>query len=86
MRSMMGGSCWENIRRIFLPELLSMNMMMAGMAPVMIFLMVGRDMRAMWPGEPLFWFVMSLGVIAGFLVAYPVNVWLVARGLSASGR
>jgi FtsP/CotA-like multicopper oxidase with cupredoxin domain len=81
MRKAMGGSYGENVRRSFLPELLSMNLMMAGMAPVMIFLMMGRDMRAMWPGEPLFWFVMSLGVIAGFLVAYPINVWLVAKGL-----
>ena len=51
MRSMMGGSYAENVRRSFLPELLSMNMMMAGMAPVMILLMMSRDMRAMWPGE-----------------------------------
>jgi manganese oxidase len=79
MRSMMGGSYNENLRRSFVPELLSMNMMMSGMAPVMIFLMMGRDMRAMWPGEPLFWFVMSLGVTAGFIVAYPINVWLVAK-------
>jgi hypothetical protein len=79
MRSMMGGTYGENVRRSFMPEFLSMNMMMAGMAPVMIFLMMGRDMRAMWPGEPLFWFVMSLGVVAGFFVAYPMNVWLVAR-------
>ncbi len=81
MRRVMGGSYRENVRRSFLPELLSMNLMMAGMAPVMIMLMMGRDMRAMWPGEPLFWFVMSLGVVAGFVVAYPINVWLVARGL-----
>src|SRR3546814_13948132 len=44
-------------------------------------LMMGRDMRAMWPGEPLFWFVMSLGVTAGYAVTYPVNVWLVSRGM-----
>ncbi|HMI55436.1 MAG TPA: DUF4396 domain-containing protein [Gemmatimonadaceae bacterium] len=81
MRDIMGGSYGENVRRTFLPELLSMNMMMAGMAPVMILLMMGRDMRAMWPSEPLFWFVMSLGVVAGFLVAYPVNVWLVAKAM-----
>jgi FtsP/CotA-like multicopper oxidase with cupredoxin domain len=81
MRSMMGGTYWENVRRSFMPEFLSMNMMMAGMAPVMILLMMGRDMRAMWPGEPLFWFVMSLGVVAGFFVAYPINVWLVAKGM-----
>jgi FtsP/CotA-like multicopper oxidase with cupredoxin domain len=81
MRDMLGGSYGQNVRRSFLPELLSMNMMMAGMAPVMIFLMMGRDMRAMWPTEPLFWVVMSLGVTVGFIIAYPVNVWLVARGM-----
>lgn len=79
MQRMMGGSYGVNVGRSFLPELLSMNLMMAGMAPVMIFLMMGRDMRAMWPGEPLFWFVMSLGVTVGFALAYPVNVWLVAK-------
>jgi FtsP/CotA-like multicopper oxidase with cupredoxin domain len=56
-----------------------MNAMMAGMAPVMSLLMMGRDMRAMEPTELLFWGVMSLGVIVGFAVAYPVNVWMVAR-------
>jgi FtsP/CotA-like multicopper oxidase with cupredoxin domain len=81
MRAMMGGSYAHNVRRSFIPELLSMNCVMAGMAPVMILLMMSRDMRAMWPGEPLFWFVMSLAVVAGFIIAYPVNVWLVAQGM-----
>ena len=81
MRKMMGGSYLENVRHSFLPELISMNCMMAGMAPVMINLMMGRDMRAMWPGEPLFWVVMSLGIVAGFAIAYPVNVWMVSRGM-----
>ena len=81
MRRMMGGTYLQNVRRSFLPELISMNCMMAGMAPVMVVLMMGRDMRAMWPGEPLFWMVMSIGVIAGFAIAYPVNVWMVARGM-----
>src|SRR5437899_390723 len=81
MKSMMGGTYSENVRKSFLPEFVSMNFMMAGMAPVMSFLMMGRDMRAMVPTELLFWGVMSLGVIAGFTVAYPANVWLVARRL-----
>ncbi|RWB96353.1 MAG: DUF4396 domain-containing protein [Mesorhizobium sp.] len=81
MRSMMGGTYWENVKKSFLPEFISMNFMMAGMAPVMSFLMMGRDMRAMEPTELLFWGVMSIGVIAGFALAYPANVWLVARGL-----
>jgi FtsP/CotA-like multicopper oxidase with cupredoxin domain len=81
MRKTMGGTYGESVAHSFLPELISMNCMMAGMAPVMVFLMMGRDMRAMWPGEPLFWMVMSLGVTAGFAVAYPVNVWLVSSGM-----
>jgi hypothetical protein len=81
MKSMMGGTYWENVRKSFIPEFISMNFMMAGMAPVMSFLMMGRDMRAMDPTELLFWGVMSLGVIAGFTLAYPANVWLVARSL-----
>jgi hypothetical protein len=81
MKSMMGGTYLENLRRSFVPELVSMNFMMSGMAPVMSFLMMGRDMRAMVPTELIFWGVMSLGVMAGFVVAYPANVWMVARQL-----
>src|SRR6266404_4190440 len=81
MKEIMGGSYWDNVRSTFLPEFISMNAMMAGMAPTMSFLMMGRDMRAMKPSNLLFWGVMSLGVAVGFFVAYPVNVWMVKRGL-----
>ncbi|TIT00972.1 DUF4396 domain-containing protein [Mesorhizobium sp.] len=81
MKSMMGGTYWENVRKSFMPEFISMNFMMAGMAPVMSFLMMGSDMRAMEPTELLFWGVMSFGVIVGFITAYPANVWMVVRGL-----
>jgi manganese oxidase len=80
-RQMLGGTYLENVRRMFVPELISMNMMMAGMAPVMSLLMMGRDMRAMQPTELLFWGVMSLGVIVGFAFAFPANVWMVMRKL-----
>ena len=33
------------------------------------------------PFRPAFWFVMSMALFAGFIVAYPINWWLVARGL-----
>lgn len=81
MRKMMGGSYAQNVRKSFMPEFISMNAMMAGMAPVMALLMMGRDMRAMWPGELLFWGVMALGIGVGFAVAYPFNVWMVAKGM-----
>src|ERR1700716_4280526 len=81
MKNMMGRTYWENVRRTFLPEFISMNAMMAGMGFLMSFLMMGRDMRAMDPLELIFWGVVSLGVIVGFTTAYPVNVWLVAHQL-----
>lgn len=81
MKSMMGGSYLENVKRSFVPEFISMNFMMAAMAPLMAFLMMGRDMRAMEPGQLVFWGVMSLGVMAGFALAFPANVWLVSKSL-----
>ena len=81
MKDMMGGSYWKAVRMSFMPEWLSMNMVMAGMIPAMVAGMMGRDMRAMEPSQLLFWGVMSFGVIVGFATAYPVNWWLVAKGL-----
>ena len=81
MKDMLGGNYFKAVRSTFMPEWLSMNMMAAGMFPTMALLMMGRDMRAMEPTEPLFWAVMSVGVIVGFTTAYPVNVWMVARNM-----
>jgi hypothetical protein len=81
MKDMLGGSYWKAVRDTILPEWFSMNTMMAGMFPVMVILMMGRDMRAMAPTELMFWGTMSLAVIAGFFTAYPMNYWLVANNL-----
>jgi hypothetical protein len=81
MKDMMGGSYLGAVRMSFIPEWFSMNLMMTGMILVMVPLMMGRDMRAMEPSQLVYWGTMSFGVIAGFLTAYPVNLWLVAKGL-----
>src|SRR5919106_2818634 len=81
MRDMMGGSYRAALRHSLLPEWLSMNFMMAGMFPTMVLLMMGRDMRAMEPTELVFWGTMTAGVAVGIVIAYPVNVWMVNKGL-----
>jgi manganese oxidase len=81
MKRMMGGTYWENVKMSFMPEFISMNAMMAGMAPMMSLLMMSRDMRAMEPLQLVFWGVMSLGVMVGFTTAYPFNVWMVKKGM-----
>ncbi len=80
MREMAGGSYRRALQQTFLPEFLSMNLLMTGMIVTTRFLMPYVDGSA----DPLaggFWFVMSMALVAGFVLAYPVNWWLVANGL-----
>ena len=80
MREMAGGSYLRSLRQTFLPEFLSMNLLMAGMVVTKHLLMPHFEGSA----DPLaagFWFVMSMSLIAGFILAYPINWWLVANGL-----
>ena len=77
MRDMLGGSYVRALRASFMPEWLSMNAVMAGMIPTMVILM-SRDMAAMHATTLRFWGVMSLATLVGFVVAYPLNLWLVA--------
>ena len=80
MREMAGGSYSRSLTSTFIPELLSMNLLMAGMVPTVMALRMqigsGSD-----PLTPAFWFVMSIGLLVGFVIAYPMNWWLVANHL-----
>src|SRR6266404_8086016 len=80
MRDMAGGSYGRSLRSTFLPELLSMNFLMAGMTPVMTLAMKVTP-NSHNPLGPTFWFVMSMALLTGFVVAYPMNWWLVANHL-----
>jgi uncharacterized protein DUF4396 len=80
MRDMAGGSYLGALKSTFLSELLSMNLLMAGMMPTVMILrrhLPGADS----PTTPTFWFVMSMGLLVGFIIAYPMNWWLVANEL-----
>jgi hypothetical protein len=80
MRDMAGGSYARSLTKTFVPELLSMNLLMAGMVPTMVILRseLGSEVS---PASPVFWFVMSMALLVGFIVAYPMNWWLVANHL-----
>ncbi len=80
MKDMAGGSYGRSLRDTLLPEFLSMNGVMAGMVAVMVPAM-GHVTRADAPGSPRFWFVMSMALLTGLIVAYPINWWLVGQGL-----
>ena len=78
MREMAGWPYVKSLKLTFLPALLSMNMLMAGMQPVMRFwrpeVANGDE-----PLQPEFWFIISMALIVGFAFAYPINWWLVTR-------
>lgn len=80
MRQMAGGSFLRSLRMTFIAELLSMNLLMAGMIPT------AAAWRAIVPAaedamRPEFWFAISTALLVGFAAAYPMNWWLVTRGL-----
>jgi uncharacterized protein DUF4396 len=80
MRDMSGGSYRRALADTFRSELLSMNLLMAGMVPTVMALRAYIPSAAD-PLSPSFWFVMSMGLLVGFIVAYPMNWWLVAHHL-----
>jgi Domain of unknown function (DUF4396) len=80
MRDMAGGSYTRALAETFTSELLSMNLLMAGMIPTVMWLRANIP-TAGDPLKPAFWFVMSMGLLVGFIVAYPMNWWLVANHL-----
>lgn len=80
MRSMAGGSYSRSLRSTFMSELLSMNCLMGGMIVVSTLAWKGVP-EAHEPTAPLFWFRMSIALMVGFVVAYPMNWWLVANHL-----
>ncbi len=80
MRDMAGGSYLRSLTSTFVPELLSMNFLMAGMLPTVMTLRKYVP-SADNPMTPNFWFIMSMGLLVGFVVAYPINGWLVANHL-----
>jgi hypothetical protein len=80
MLSMYGGNYWLAVCKTFFAETVSMIMVMVGMIPTMVVLMhklPGADN----PYHPVFWGVMSVATMAGMITAYPINSWMVARGL-----
>ncbi len=51
---------------------------MYGWMAIAIFLIFGHELGKT---DPVFWFMMQIAMLAGFLTAYPVNWWLVSTGI-----
>ena len=81
MVGMYEGNYLLAVRKTIFAETVSMNMVMLGMIPAMVllnhYLMPGVE----GPLTAKFWFVMSMAAIVGGVTAYPINQYLVRKGL-----
>jgi hypothetical protein len=50
---------------------------MYGWMAVAVFLIFCHELK---PTDSVFWFMMQVGMLCGFLASYPVNWWLLTRG------
>ena len=80
MLDMFDNNYMKAVRRTIFVETVSMNMVMVGMIPVMVVLLHVFP-ESDDPGHASFWFRMSMGAVVGGLTGFPINWWLVSKGL-----
>ena len=80
MLDMFGNDYLKAVRKTIFVETVSMNMVMVGMIPVMVILL-HQFPESDDPGHPSFLFRMSMGALVGGLTGFPINWWLVAKGI-----
>lgn len=70
----------QAVRKTIFAETVSMNMVMTGMFPIIV---MGKALypQSSNPGSIYFWGLMSLATMVGFIIAYPINSWMVGRGI-----
>ena len=51
---------------------------MYGWMALVVFVILGRELA---PTSPVFWMMMQLAMMAGFVTSYPVSWWLLKRGV-----
>jgi len=79
MRSMFP-SYWIAVKKTLFAETVSMNMVMMGMFPVIVAIKHFYPIASN-PLGPYFWGMMSLATIVGFIIAYPINSWMVKKNI-----
>jgi hypothetical protein len=60
------------------PSLVSWQLGMYGWMAIAVFVIFGHEIHKT---SPVFWFMMQIAMVVGFLTAYPVNWWLVRAGV-----
>ena len=81
IKPMRGLTHGEGLRAAIKADTLSLTAWQIGMygwMAIAVFVIFGHELH---PTDPVFWFMMQLGMLAGFLTSYPVNWWLLRTGI-----
>lgn len=70
----------KSVQKTIFAETVSMNLVMAGMFPVIVIIKYHYPIVSN-PAHLYFWGMMSLATIIGFIAAYPINFWMVKKGI-----
>ncbi|HSR34064.1 MAG TPA: DUF4396 domain-containing protein [Anaerolineae bacterium] len=77
---------WDALRRSMLPEFIALNFACAGFLPA-AFLPVRLFFTEMAGiGDPLLWFTLMMGLLAGLVALIPWNLWIAYRGAAEGIR
>ncbi len=74
-------SVGSTLKRAIAADFLSLTAWQVGMYAWMALATFGIFGHELSKGGPTFWFMMQIAMLLGFFTSYPVNVWLVRRGI-----
>jgi hypothetical protein len=77
---------WDALRRSMLPEFIALNFACAGFFPAAFLPVRLFFTETPSPGDPLLWFTLMMGVVAGFLTLIPLDMWISYRGATGEVR
>lgn len=80
---MRGLGLWEGIKAAAKADFLSLTSFEVGLfawMALMAFVFFPAP-HHLHPDSPVYWFGMQIGMILGFFTAWPVNVWLIRKGI-----
>lgn len=69
----------EGLKAALKADILSLTCWQIGMygwMAIAVFLIFGHELKA---NQPMFWFIMQIAMLCGFITAYPVNWWLIKQ-------
>ncbi len=81
IRPMGGRGVKEALLAAVKADTLSLTCWQVGMYGWMAIVTFGLFGRELSKADPVFWFMMQIAMLSGFLTAYPVNWWLLRRGI-----